>query len=80
MAHTAQERYSQLVDIKLRAELVKKDGIVFNNRYEGDPKAGTVKIPVRDTEVTVSDYNKTNGDTSYSVPPPGSAEPGLVLD
>lgn len=71
MAHTLQERYSQLVDIKLRAELVKKDGIVFNNRYEGDPKAGTVKIPVRDTEVKIGDYNKTSGaaattgETSY---------------
>ena len=71
MAHTLQERYSQLVDIKLRAELVKKDGVVFNNRYEGDPKAGTVKIPVRDTEVKVGDYNKvsgaaaTTGETAY---------------
>lgn len=71
MAHTLQERYSKLIDLKLRATLVKKDGVVFNNRYEGDPKAGMVKIPVRDTEVTVADYSKTNGagashgDTSY---------------
>lgn len=61
MAHTQQERYSQLVDIKLRATLVKRDGVVFNNRYEGSPKAGSVKVPVRDTEVTVADYNKTTG-------------------
>ena len=61
MAHTLQERYSQLVDLKLRAELVKKDGVVFNNRYEGDPKAGAVKIPVRDTEVKVGDYVKATG-------------------
>lgn len=71
MAHTLQERYSQLVDMKLRAVLVKKDGVIFNNRYEGDPKAGKVKVPVRDTEVTVNDYSKTDGatathgDTSY---------------
>lgn len=71
MAHELQERYSQLVDIKLRATLVKKDGVIFNNRYEGDPKSGAVKIPVRDTEVTVNDYDKqngsspTHGDTSY---------------
>lgn len=71
MAHELQERYSQLVDAKLRATLVKKDGIVFNNRYEGNPTAGAVKVPVRDTEVTVSDYSKTNGanathgDTNY---------------
>lgn len=61
MAHTAQERYSALVDAKLRATLVKRDGIIFNNRYEGNPKAGAVKIPVRDTEVTVAAYNKASG-------------------
>lgn len=71
MAHKAQERYSSLVDLKLRATLVQKDGVVWNNRYEGDPKAGAVKIPVRDTEVTVGAYNKqtgaekTHGDTAY---------------
>lgn len=71
MAHTLQERYSQLIDMKLRATLVKKDGVIFNNRYEGDPKAGKVKVPVRDTEVTVNTYSKTDGatathgDTSY---------------
>lgn len=71
MAHTLQERYSKLIDLKLRATLVKKDGVIFNNRYEGDPKAGMVKIPVRDTEVTVADYSKTDGagashgDTAY---------------
>ena len=71
MAHTLQERYSKLIDLKLRATLVKKDGVVFNNRYEGNPKAGMVKIPVRDTEVTVADYSKTDGagashgDTAY---------------
>ena len=61
MAHTAQERYSKLVLAKLRAELRLADGTVFNNDYEGDPTAGAVKIPVRDTEVSVSDYDKANG-------------------
>lgn len=71
MAHTAQDRYSKLVDAKLRYTLVKKDGVFFNNRYEGDPKAGNVKIPVRDTEVSVQSYDKangvagTNGSTAY---------------
>ena len=75
MAHTHQERYSRLVDAKLRATLVKKDGVIFNNRYEGDPKAGVVKIPVRDTEVAVAAYDKqngatmTHGDTSYLTVP-----------
>lgn len=64
MAHEAQERYSALVKAKVRKELVLKDGVVFNNDYEGDPTAGAVKIPVRDTEVAVSDYDKANGITA----------------
>lgn len=66
MAHTLQERYSALVLAKLRDTLVLKDGVVFNNDYEGSPKAGAVKIPVRDTEVAVSDYDKANGITATS--------------
>lgn len=61
MAHENQERYSSLVDAKLRATLVTKDNAIFNTRYEGSPKAGKVKIPVRDTEVSVRDYDKANG-------------------
>lgn len=61
MAHELQERYSNMVLAKMRAELVLKDGIVFNNDYEGSPTAGAVKIPVRDEEVKVSDYDKANG-------------------
>ncbi len=63
MAHTLQDRYSKLVKAKLRQDLVLKDGVVFNNDYEGSPKAGSVKIPVRDTEVSVSDYDKATGAT-----------------
>lgn len=66
MAHTLQERYAKLVLAKIRKELVLKDGVVFNNDYEGDPKAGAVKIPSRDTEVTVSDYDKANGISATS--------------
>lgn len=62
--HTLQERYSSLVLAKIRQELVLKDGVIFNNDYEGSPKAGAVKIPVRDTEVAVSDYDKANGITA----------------
>lgn len=71
MAHEHQERYSSLVDAKLRDTLVKRDGVIFNTRYEGKPTAGAVKIPVRDTEVVVAAYDKqaganmTHGDTSY---------------
>ena len=71
MAHNLQERYSALVDVKLRASLVTKDNVIFNTRYEGNPVAGAVNIPVRDAEVLVQDYNPltgvdlTNGDTNY---------------
>lgn len=64
MAHEKSERYSKLVLAKLRKELVLKDGVVFNTDYEGDPKAGAVKIPVRDNEVAVSDYDIANGITA----------------
>ncbi len=60
-AHEHQERWSKLVLAKLRNELVLKDGVVFNNDYEGSPAAGIVKIPVRDEEVVVNDYDKANG-------------------
>ena len=61
MAHENQERWASLVDAKLRNTLVTRDNLIFNNRYEGNPKAGKVKIPVRDTEVEVKDYDKANG-------------------
>ena len=35
MAHDTQVRYADLVLAKLRKELVLKDGVVFNNDYEG---------------------------------------------
>lgn len=73
MAHELQERYSDLVLEKLRKSLVLKDGVIFNNDYEGDPTSGAVKIVVRDTEVAVSDYDKANGIA------PTSGDTGYVL-
>ena len=61
MAHPNQERWSQLVDAKLRNGLVTQDNLIFNSRYEGDPTSGKVKIPVRDTEVAVKPYDKAKG-------------------
>ncbi len=64
MAHEKQTRYAALVDAKLRASLVTLDtgaAPVFNTNYEGDPKAGAVKIPVRDTEVSVRNYDPITG-------------------
>ena len=62
MAVALQDRYSKLVEAKLAAEIVQKDGVVWNNDYEGDPKAGAVKIPVRGAATVVS-YDKQNGAT-----------------
>lgn len=53
-------RYSQLVDTKTRASLVLKDGVIFNNRYEGDAKAGAVKVRKSGAAV-IADYDKVNG-------------------
>lgn len=53
-------RYSRLVDAKLRNELVLKDGVIFNNNFEGDPKAGAVKIR-KTGSATVNDYDRVNG-------------------
>lgn len=61
MAHELQVRYSDMVAAKARKLAVLKTGVVFNNKYEGSPKAGAVKIPVRSTEITVSDYDKAAG-------------------
>ena len=61
MAHTLQERYSELVDAKLRSTLVTRDNYIFNTNHEGTPASGAVKIPVRDTEVEVKAYNKADG-------------------
>ena len=62
MAVALQDRYSKLVEAKLAAEIVQKDGVIWNNDYEGDPKAGAVKIPVRGNASVVS-YDKQNGAT-----------------
>lgn len=57
--HNLQERYSSLVLAKLRKTQIFRD--LFNTDYEGTPTAGAVKIPVRDAEVEVGDYNIKDG-------------------
>ena len=59
-ANNLQERYSKLLDKRLRSLLVFKVGVTCNNRYEGNPKAGAVKIPVR-PEAAINNYSKENG-------------------
>ncbi len=61
MSETIRQRYAAMVLAKLRAGLVTQDNYIFNNIYEGDPTSGMVKIPVRDVEVAVGDYNKISG-------------------
>ncbi|MCL2054516.1 MAG: hypothetical protein FWG90_08835 [Oscillospiraceae bacterium] len=61
MTHVLSQRYSDLVDAKLRYTLVTKDNYIFNNHYEGSAVSGAVKIPVRDTEVEVKAYDKIGG-------------------
>ena len=54
-----QERYSSMVLAKQRKTSLFIN--LFNRNYEGTPTSGAVKIPVRDTEVTVKSYDKVNG-------------------
>ena len=61
MANELRDQYSELVLKKLRNELTLKDGVVFNNDYDGDPVAGAVKIPTREDEVAAGDYDRAAG-------------------
>lgn len=53
-----QERYSSIIEAKLRATSVFK--ALFNSAHDGTPTAGAVKIPVR-AEATVAAYDAVNG-------------------
>lgn len=70
MAHALRERYSSQIDALLRKRMVFEQ--LCNTYHEGDPTSGSVKIPVRDGEVTVNDYNSvtgapiTQGTTTYT--------------
>lgn len=66
MAVAMQDRFATLVDAKLRDVIVQKNGYVWNNKFEGLPKAGAVKIPVRDTEAVVGDYAKNHASVGAS--------------
>lgn len=69
-----QERYSAIVEAKLRATSVFAG--LFNNYYEGTPKAGAVKVPVR-TEATVGDYTISTGSSLSDV---STSYQTIVLD
>ena len=53
-----QERYSEIVLAKLRSTSVFAN--IVGRQFEGDPKAGAVKVPVR-AETTVAAYNPALG-------------------
>lgn len=69
-----QESYSPIVEAKLRATSVFAN--LFNNKYEGVPTAGAVKIPVR-SDATASQYNIATGVTLNA---PATTYETLVLD
>ena len=57
--HELRDRFSDILK-----KLFRKTNNVrqfFGTDAQGDPKAGAVKIPVRDTEVSIADYNVTTG-------------------
>lgn len=57
--HELQERYAQaIVQLKRKENVIRK---LFRRDYDGDPKAGAVKIAKRNTEVTVADYDVVDG-------------------
>lgn len=61
--HELRERYATDIVKIARKRLVTLENVVFMSEYEGEAKAGAVKVPVRDGEVVVSDYNVYTGAT-----------------
>jgi len=61
MAHVLTTRYGKEIAALLRVSMPLVTNGIFNTTYQGDPKAGIVKIPVRDGEVQVQDYDIQNG-------------------
>lgn len=59
--HERQERYADAIVKLMRPSL--KIRSTFSRDYEGSPVAGAVKVPVRNTDVKVSDYDVKSGVT-----------------
>ena len=57
--HELQERYANMI-VKLMRPYLKIRN-TFSRDYEGNPTAGAVKVPVRNLEVEVQNYNVKNG-------------------
>ena len=52
--HERQERYASAIVKLMRPSLKIRN--TFARDYEGNPVAGAVKVPVRNTDVSISDY------------------------
>lgn len=61
MAHELMDIYSDIADARLRASLVTRDNLIVSPRFEGNARGRAVRIPVRDLEVTVKNYDKMTG-------------------
>ena len=57
--HERQERYANSI-VKLMRPMLKIRN-TFSRDYEGRPTAGAVKVPVRNTDVKISDYDVKDG-------------------
>lgn len=57
--HYRQERYADAIKKLYRKPTFIRDW--FNRDYEGEPTAGAVQVPVRDTDVALSTYDVVNG-------------------
>lgn len=57
--HQRQERYVPMIVELMRPYLFIRN--TFSRDYEGDPKAGAVKVPVRGTDVAVQNYDVVSG-------------------
>lgn len=57
--HERQERYATAI-VKLMRPLLKIRN-TFSRDYEGSPTAGAVKVPVRNTDVAIKDYDVKDG-------------------
>ena len=60
-SHYRQERYADTIKKLYRKPTLIRDW--FNRDYEGNPVAGAVQVPVRDTDVELSTYDVANGIT-----------------
>lgn len=61
MAHAKQDRFSNAVLKIARKSMVTNEQDIMSTDFEGTPTAGAVKIPVRNTEVSVRDYDTATG-------------------